>query len=201
MKKRILLIAAFLGFLTLAGCGGGGGDVVLAADSDAVISVGPNNGSNVIGAIINKDFVYATGVPEFGTTGQTTVTFITQQNAGLPDNAAPGNPAFRITSSTGETATGIVEFGSCGFRVVTSNFSSTSPLASGKTVTISNCAVRLVIAGAAADNTGVARTVILILNSRSSNGETLIIQISPNGTITINGFVVGTVGVHPVTGG
>jgi hypothetical protein len=200
MKKHFLLVAAFLGALTLAGCGGGGDNRVEVASSDALATITPANGSNVVNSVINKDFTFDSGVPEFGTTGPTTLTFVTQQSVGLPDNAAPGNPAFKIASGTG-SATGIVEFGSCKFRVVTSNFPAGSPLAPGNTVTISSCQLSVATAGVIADNTAVPRNAILILNGRRSRTIIVTVQVSPSGVVTVNLFVIATVPVNQVTGG
>jgi hypothetical protein len=199
MKKQFLLIAAFLGALTLAGCGGGGGDEPRFATADAVATVTPSTGNNIVGAVINKDFTYSTGVPEFGTTGPTTVTFVTQQSAGLPDNAAPGNPAFKVSSGA-QSATGILEYGSCKFRVVSSNFASTHQLGAGKTVTIESCQLVVNVIGVTADSSSVPRNAFLVLNGRRSAAVVVTVQVSPNGQVTVNAFVITTVPTAPATG-
>lgn len=199
MNKRFLLIAAFLGSLTLAGCGGGDdGDQLLAASTNASANITTSNGPSVTSSVANQAFVFDTGVPEFGTTGPTTVTFTTSPPSTLPDNAASVQQTFRIASGA-NTATGPAEFGSCRFRITSSNFPS-GPLSNGQVVTINSCVLTALIAGVPADNTPRQQSVTLTLNSRVSRVITVTVTVRPDGTVVINNITVTTVPTRPFTG-
>jgi hypothetical protein len=200
MKKRILLISAFAGLLALAGCGGGDdGNIVTAASTNATANITASNGATVISSVQNQNFAFDTGVPEFGTTGATTVTFTGQPPTTLPDNAAAQQQSFRISEGS-NTATGVMEFGSCKFRVTSSTFTS-GPLVNGQTVTINNCALTVSTAGIPADNTPRQLTLTLTLNARVSKVITVSVTIRPDGTVLVNNITITTVPTRPYTGG
>jgi hypothetical protein len=199
MKKRILLVSAFVGLLALAGCGGGDGNVVTAASTNASANITASNGATVISSVPNQNFVFDNGVPEFATTGATTVTFTTQPPTTLPDNAAPQQQSFKITEGS-NTATGVMEFGSCKFRVTSSTYTS-GPLVNGQTVTINSCALTVSTAGIPADNTPRPLTLTLTLNARVSKVITVTVTIRPDGSVVINSITITTVPTRPFTGG
>lgn len=200
MKKLLLIAAAFSAALTLSACGGGGGgDQSFVAARDATLALNPTTGVTNTNAVRGQAFTFPSGVAEFGTSASTNVTFQERTATTLPDNAVPaGNPAFTITSG-GQTATGLVEFGSCIFRVQSSSFTS-GPLVAGAIITIQRCEIALGVAGTPADGVVRARSARLLLNAAISGGLTVQVSITPGGQITLNGFSVGTVTVTPVTG-
>jgi hypothetical protein len=200
MKKRILLIAAFLGALTLAGCGGGDdGNQLLAASSNATVAVNASNGPSVTSSVANQAFAFDAGVPEFGTTGPTTVTFTTTPPTTLPDNAASVQQTFRIQEGT-NAATGPMEFGSCRFVINSSTFAATHPLGNGKIVVISSCVVTALVAGIPADNAPHTTSLTLTLNARVSKVITVTATIRTDGTIVINNITIAIVPTRPFTG-
>lgn len=199
-KKLFLLIAGLASAIALTACGGGGGDTALAASSDATLAVNPTSGPAVTTSLISENFAFPAGVPEFGTNSATTVTFM-PRSAAQPDATVPaGNPAFTIASGA-NTASGVVEFGSCKFKVQTTTFTSGPLSVVGGTITISPCEVALDIGGTPADGVARDRTVTLTLNTATSAPVTVTVSISTSGAITVNNTKdVGTATVAPVTG-
>ncbi|MCG2592034.1 hypothetical protein LZ009_04490 [Ramlibacter sp. XY19] len=192
MKKRILLIATLFGATLLAACGGGGGgETFTVASSDLAISADKTQGPALAQDISGETFTFG-AVPDFGTTGTTSVV--------VTSTSATATPTFSIASTTG-TASGALEFGSCIFRVTSSTFPSTSPMAVGKTVTVANCqltvSTRLLVADAIARE----RSATLRLNTAVSSGTLVTVSINEGGQVTINGKAAGTVTLQPVTGG
>lgn len=203
MKKLFLLIAGLASALALTACGGGGGgagEPAQAAASDAKVAVNPTSGATVTKSLIGENFTFPSGVAEFGTTSATTVTF-TPRSSAQPDASVPAeNPAFNIASG-GNTATGVVEFGSCKFKIQSTTFTS-GPLSQvGNTVTVSPCEVALDIGGTPADGADRDRTIVLTFSVAKSDPVVVTVSISSTGEIVVNGIPgVGTVVVAPVTG-
>lgn len=178
------LFAAVLG-LALAGCGGGGGSETMVVADDARLEASPTT----IAAVKDESFVFATGVPALGTSGSTTLKFT--------DDSA--TPAFSIAAD-GYTATGTTAFGSCIFRVSNSNFPAEHPLANGKTVTVNPCTLNVSTSGATANGVATTRSVVLLLGAAQSAGASVTVGINASGGLTLNGSLVGTVTLTPITG-
>jgi hypothetical protein len=192
--KKLFLIAAVLSTATLlTACGGGGGDAVQVAAVDARLEADADSGRPMFTALANESFTFTNGVAEFGTAGTATTVSI-QEPA-----AAGRNPRFTI-SSGGETATGTMAYGSCFFRITVSTFAPPSPLVDGAVIEIDNCGVVLDTAGQHADGVAVESSAVLFLNNANSTGTTVTVAINPSGRITLNGRVVGTVTLRPITG-
>ena len=170
--------------VVLAACGGGGGNPVTSgplevATQDAVMNA---NSTNVAG-LVNVQFNYPSGVPAFGTTGATTLTFTSSGSA----------PGFTITSG-GNTAVGTTAFGaSCVFTVKQSTFVAPSPLAAGNTITVSPCTITANTNGETADWVPRDRFVYLLLGTALSAGATAQVSVGRNGEVLINGFATGVV--------
>ena len=175
-------VALMLGSVALSGCGSGdyGGAV---ANSNMTAAV---NASSVP-AIVNSSFNFASGVPNFGTTTATSVKFTSAS-------------AFTVASAGG-TAGGALSYGSCIFTVGTSSYPASSPLASGKTVTINPCNMTALIAGLDAANTPTTAGTLLVLGTLSSSPVTLPVAISDTGAVTLNGTTIGSVPLVDPTGG
>lgn len=191
--KKLLLLAAVLSSVTLlASCGGGGGDTPQVAAANAELAVDADNGRPVFTALQNEAFTFPTGVADFGTAGTTTLTI-------TPPASAGRNPTFAVASG-GDTASGTMGFGSCIFRITVSTFNPPSPLVDGAIIEIQNCGVRLDTAGQNANDVALQKSAVLFLNNANSTGTTVTVSINPAGKITLNGRVVGTVTLKPVTG-
>lgn len=192
MKKLFLLAAVLTSATLLASCGGGG-DSAQVATEDARLSADADSGRPLFTAMANESFTFTGGVTEFGTAGAATTVSI-QQPA-----AAGRNPRFAI-SSGGQTATGVMTFGSCFFRVTDSTFTPPSPLVDGAVIEINNCGVQLDTAGQNANGVAIESSAVLFLNNANSTGTAVTVAINPAGRITLNGKAVGTVTLTPVTG-
>ncbi len=175
----------------LAACGGG--DSAPAVTTSTVASANlstPITAANAT-ALSNVTQTFATGIPEFGTTGPTTLVF-TSTGTGTATSTD-----FSV-SSGGGVATGKVTFGSCIFNIATSTIPGLlAPPA--RIITIQNCTVNVpTSAGVAGVTTN--RTVTFTLGQLTGTGSTVPVVINANGVVTIGGFTVGTVAVTVTTG-
>ncbi|MGE4243486.1 MAG: hypothetical protein AB7E83_23760 [Ramlibacter sp.] len=170
----------------LPACSSGDDDPLpTVAAADATIAVT----STTAAAVTNVPFAFPSGVPDLGTTAATTVAF----------TSTASTPAFSISSGT-SVATGATTFGSCIFVVANSSFPVGHRLATGQTVTINPCNIRLGTTGSPADSVARQRAAVFILGSAASSGSTVTVVVNPGGTITINGASAGTVTLVPVSG-
>ena len=191
MRALINFLSVATVTVVLAACGGGGGNPVTSgplevATQDTVV----NANSTTVAGLVNVPFNYPSGVPAFGTTGATTLTF----------TSSGSSPGFTITSG-GNTAAGTTAFGSCIFTVKQSTFVAPSPLATGNTITVSPCSVKANTNGETADWVPRDRFVYLLLGAILSDGATEQVSVGRNGEVLINGFALGvTVTVVNVTG-
>jgi predicted small lipoprotein YifL len=187
MKKTLASLFAIALAASLTACGGGGSEPapveVVAADTTI-----PTTAATAP-AVVNVPFTFPAGVPDFGTTGTTTLAF----------TSTTTTPAFSIASG-GNTATGTTTFGSCHFLVTASTFPSTSKLALGQTIIVNPCNISVSIAGQAANGVAATHSAALILGAAVSAGESVTIAVNPGGQLTLNGQSVGTVTLKPVTG-
>jgi hypothetical protein len=196
MKKLFLMLAIVASALTLTACGGGD-DTPQVASADLPLALNATTGITNTAPFIGQSFAFTGGVPDFGTTTSTTVTL----TEAPPQNLQPGQtpfPGFKIATAAG-TANGVLEFGSCKFRITSSSFTS-GPLVAGNVITISNCSFSVNTQGQAADGSAQTRSVRWLLSNAASTGTSVTVSINPGGQVTINGRSTGTVTLTPVTG-
>jgi hypothetical protein len=184
---RIFAMAVLSAVTAAALSACGGGDDPAPANVAAANATVPAS-ATVVGSVSGKSFAFGSGVPSFGTTATTTVTFGTGTS-----------PAFTIASGT-STATGATTFGSCIFTVAQSGFA-TGPLAAGSVLTVNPCTFAFDTAGKVASGAPVTLNVNLQLGTTSSAPQQVQATISPSGALSVNGQQLGTVAVRPVTGG
>lgn len=186
MKKHLWTVTIGMA-AALAGCGGGGGgEQTLAVSRDTSVPVD----STITSAVVQTPFSFPAGVPSFGTSAPTTVTF----------TSTASTPTFTVASA-GETATGTTTFGSCIFTVQASTFPATSPLAAGRTVTVHPCILALNTSGMPADGSADPVAGTLVLGSTTSAPATVTVQVSTSGVLTLNGTTLNTiVTIVPLTG-
>ncbi len=158
---------------------------VLGVSSDTTL---PASGT-VTSALADTPFSFSTGVTQFGTTADTTVTF----------TGSSSSPAFKIASG-GSSASGTLRFGSCIFVVTASTFAAGSPLSVGQTVTVNPCNLNVGTAGAVANGVGQTRSVALLLGAASSAGASVTLGVNAGGQLTLNGNSVGSVTLTPIGG-
>jgi hypothetical protein len=140
-------------------------------------------------ALANLPFVFPNGVPEFGTTGTTTVT--------LTDTST--TPAFSIVTPNG-TATGVMTFGSCIFRVTATTIRAGSIFTTaGDTITIPDCKASLQVIGQPANGSSFQGRVSFDLNGRPGISQSSF-RIGTDGTLFNGGFTLGRVTLAFVTG-
>ncbi|MEJ8838465.1 hypothetical protein [Ramlibacter sp. AN1133] len=200
MIKKQFLLAAVLSFaFALTGCGGGGGGEVLQATSDTTVDINQDSGPATTAAVRGSGFNFPTGVPDFGTSGSTTVTFTAASGGSSSLSTGSNISGFSVTSG-GQTATGNVNFGSCIFTVTNSTFPTGSPLAEGRDITINPCRLFINTLGIPADAQARPRIVRLILRLVTSANVTLQVSINAQGTVFINQIPVGSVPVAELTG-
>lgn len=173
----------------LAACGGGGGTSVPTVASIATSNTTASVTASTAAAVVNQPFVFAAGVPDFGTTGTTTVAF----------TSAGDIPAFSV-SADGATATGATTFGSCIFTVTSSTFPAGSKLAVGQSVRVNPCQLNAATSGGNANGSASDREVKFVLGTLNSNGKNLPVVINANGSIILGGVTISTVTVSSVTG-
>jgi hypothetical protein len=183
--KKIFGIGALCVAALVAGCGGGDGGAPLVAASDTVL---PTNGTTA-SAVAQTTFTFNSGVAEFGTNTATDVKFTS-------DSATP---AFSI-SSGGNTATGTTTFGSCHFAVTSSSFPVGHPLAQGQTVVVNPCNLNVRTAGAVANGVATTRSVALVLGAAASANASVTVGVTAGGQLTLNGSIVTTITLTPLTG-
>ena len=179
------------GSLLLSACGGGDGSnaVPAVASADASIGINPTSGAAVVQSVLDKSFGFANGVPAFGTSGPTSLTL----------SGSGTSPSFAIGSGT-NSATGAMTYGSCIFTMAVSTYVAPNPLAVGRTVTVTPCTLSLATGGQSADGSSRPVNVTLILGNATSSPISVQVSISPNGQVTVNNSVVGTITVTPATG-
>lgn len=193
MKFNKLSLACLVlsGSALLAGCGGGSDTVapaqIAASSISAVIT--PVTGAAVISSVLDKNFVFSSGVPAFGTTSPTTLTF----------SGTGAAPTFAISSAEG-TASGVMTYGSCIFRITQSTFAAGQPLALGNSVTVTPCELDLVTAGLPGNGTPTSTTVTLQLGTANSTPVTVTVTISPTGVVTVGSSTLGSVTLTAATG-
>ncbi|MHB1124330.1 MAG: hypothetical protein ACYC0T_16665 [Ramlibacter sp.] len=187
MKKPLsLLLTLVVAVAGLAGCGGDNDEAVVAVvTADTTLSASPTTTA----AVEDVPFTFPAGVPDFGTTGTTTVAFTDTSTT----------PAFSIASG-GNTASGTTAFGSCIFRITASTFPSTHKMAVGNTITVNPCNIKVETAGMKADSPAEKRSIALLLGSAASSGVAVDVDVNPGGQLTLNGKVAGTVTLEFVTG-
>lgn len=183
--NKLFAVAAVATAALLSACGGGGGDQPMVAAENTTLAVN----STVTSAVVQTPFDFPAGVSEFGTTAATSVTF----------TSTATTPAFTIASGS-NTASGTTTFGSCIFAVTASNFPASSPLALGKTVTVQPCNLTVATAGAAANGVAATRAIALVLGAAASANASITVGVNPGGQLTLNGNIVGTVTLTPLTG-
>ena len=187
MKKTVTLLMSFLLATALVGCGGDDDEPapVAVVATATTLSASPAT----MAAVEGVPFTFPAGVPDFGTTGTTTVAFTDTSTT----------PAFSI-SSGGNTATGTTAFGSCIFRITASTFPSTHRMAAGNTITVNPCNIKVETSGMRVDAPAEQRSVALLLGSAASSGVAVTVDVNPGGQLTINGKAAGTVTIVFVTG-
>lgn len=181
--KAVFMVGAAA--LLVACGGGGGGTTVNAVTTDVAL---PANATTVA-AVANTPFTFASGVPDLGTTGTTTLAF----------TSTATTPAFSIASAEG-TATGTTTFGSCIFAVTQSTFPTGHRLAQGTLVTVNPCNMSVGTAGAVANGVAQSRSIALVLGAASSSSQAVSVGVNAGGQLTLNGNIVGTVTLTPVSG-
>ena len=189
MIKANKLFFTVLVSAALAACGGGGTSAPLSA------SIASNNLAPVAvtattaAAVVNEPFIFAAGVPDFGTTTPTTVAF----------TSTGDTPAFAI-SADGATATGVTTFGSCIFTITASSFPAGSKLAVGQSVRVNPCQLNAATSGGNANGSASNREVKFVLGTLNSNGKNLPVVINTDGSVILKGITIGTVTISVVTG-
>lgn len=185
MKKLLGVIIAVAAGVVISACGGGGSDQPLAAASNTTLAANPTTTAPVV----NLPFSFPQGVPALGTTGSTTVSFTSTSTA----------PQFRIDTTTG-SATGVTSFGSCIFAVTAVSGTVPSSLAVGQTITVNPCNLNVGTAGARANGVATTRSIALVLGAAASANSSVTVGVNPGGQLTLNGNLVGTVTLTPVSG-
>jgi len=186
MKKLALWIVALASAFTLAACGGGGGSTQQVATEDLSMAITAETAA----ALSSEEFVFTDGVPDFGTTAATTVTF----------TGTTTTPAFSIESG-GKSASGVTTFGSCIFTITTSDFANNHPLGKDKVIEIDPCTLTVKTGGIAATGATSNTGALLILGSTESETTVVAVSIAIDGKVTVNNTPAGTVKTRETTGG
>jgi predicted small lipoprotein YifL len=187
IKKLFLLAAAIAAAATLTACGGGGGGTLPdVATQNLSVPIDATNGTSVAAAIASQSFDFSTGISDFGTTADTTVTLTN------------GGTNFQVASG-GKTASGTMSFGSCHFNVTSTTFTS-GPLGTLQTITFNICTLTGFTSGFATVPSLQLVPFTLTLNSFISNRLNFYTGVYPGGIIQLNGITLGTVPTAPPSG-
>lgn len=166
------------------------------ADGDSLPALGVASNTTLAttaaaaGALAGTTFNFPSGVTELGTTGATTFAF----------TGSGAEPSFRISDSTGGTASGVTTFGSCIFRVTSSTFRAPSLLVEGATIRVAICNINAATSGLPATGVAANRAVSLLLGAAKSADVSVTVGVTAGGQLTINGQTAGTVTLTPITG-
>ena len=186
----------------LVACGGGGGldvvntsNVAPPATVTTTIAAGTTVAASPVAALNSTPVKFPNGVAAFGTTSATTVNI----------NTAAAIPTFSVSEAgSTNTATGEFLLGSCIFKITASDYPASSPLALGKTVTVTPCEVKLDTSKVVANGTPQSVPVTLTFGAQSSEPVIKTAAITSTGELTLPGTTVGTlpkITLTPVTGG
>lgn len=107
---------------------------------------------------------------------------------------------FALSGAGGTgTVTANVTFGSCVFLVaaVTGNVGS---MQVGQTITVNPCNINVNTAGQQANGVAQSRAIALVLGAASSANATVTVGVNAGGQLTLNGGLVGTVTLVPISG-
>ena len=185
MKKQFgLAVLGAVATAALVSCGGGSSTSLAVAQDTALPA-----SATTAAAVANTPFSFPNGVSALGTTGTTTVAFTSTSTT----------PAFNI-SSGGNTATGVTSFGSCIFAITSSSFPAGHALSLGQTVTVNPCTLNVNTAGALANGVATSRNVAMVLGAAASANSSVTLGVSASGALTLNGNIVTTVVLTPVSG-
>lgn len=179
------LATTALAAVALSGCwwDSTNNDTTTVATSNAAANVT----AATVSAVTGNAFSFSSGVPAFGTSAATTVTFT-------------GASAFSVASGA-NSATGTTSYGSCIFTIVTSNFPAGSPLAAGQPpVVITPCQINSQVSGHVPSSTSFSAPTILVLGTTNSSPVNLPTILDPSGNVIINNTTVGSVTLGPSTG-
>jgi hypothetical protein len=187
---------------TLAACGGDDDATpaaTIAVDDIAAVTIAPATATTATAALtaVSTGFSFPTGVPAFGTTVPTTVTF-TAPPAGAT------TPDFSIAAGTG-TATGTLSFGSCIFNITASTIPG---IVAPTIIPVTPCAFDAetgdeTVAQGGTNTFTTTSTLLLGTGTTSAPAIVTVTVTNVNGvnTVTVNGGTLGTVAGTVVTGG
>lgn len=190
MKKALKTLVCLAVFSSLAACGGSDSAPPPPTVTVTTPSITAPINTSTVAAVVGTPFSFSGGVPAFGTTLPTTVSF----------TGTGTTPAFSISTSAG-AATGSTTFGSCIFQVISSTFPADSPLATGKTVRVDPCSLNVNTANKTANGTATPADAVLALGTLVSLPNSLSVSVAADGSVTISGTNLGSVTVKTVTGG
>lgn len=201
MKLRLNKLMAGLvmagSALALVGCGGGGApDLVVKTDAVTAVSPATIDTTKVlVAAASGATFTLPTELTFVGTSGNATapagsVLEITQK----PDASGNEFAGFKLTSGS-DSVTGVIEAGSCLFRVTESTGIFTQNWTVGQTFVQSPCNITLPVVNAAVGAT-VNVPILLTLGTMqiTAGNKTISVTVTaaPNGgaTISVGGSVI-----------
>lgn len=189
MKKPFLVLSALCGALILSGCSDNDFSPPAIAGDLQPVALKEDN----IRAIGGETFTFRGGVEKFGTTGETTV------------QISPDGDRFAIEVPGGGRASGLLEFGSCIFKVVETSGNVPAALAEGNTIEVGKppakpCAIKVDTEGLRSQQNAIARAVSFLLEDNASLANKLEVEIRADGTVVVKGTAVGTVTFVAVTG-
>lgn len=171
----------------LTACGGGGSPALVAA-SDVNKTFDAATGTATGGALVGTSLTFASGVAAFGTSASTTVAV-----------AGSATAQTATISSGGNTANATMSYGSCIFKIATSNFADSSSLGVGKTVVVDPCSMTLTTKGLAANGGETLSRVSMQLGTASGSGSVRV-TITPDGIVKVGSTQFANISLIPATG-
>lgn len=182
-NKISLACLVLSGSALLAACGGDSTPLPPAAvaSGNTAAVINPQTGAAVVSGVLDKRFDFGTGVPDFGTNSPPSLTSLT-----LSGDAAA--PSFVITSGA-SSASGIMTYGSCIFKVTQSTFTA-GPLVLNNTFPVSPCGLTVATAGIKGDGIATSASVTFVLGATPSTPVSVPVSISPDGVLTVNGITI-----------
>jgi len=190
---KISLAALVLGgSVLLSACGGGNDSPLRPVSTVTTPSITTAVTADTVKAIVGSEFTFASGVDALNTTASTTLTL---------SGTDPLKPLFTLKSG-GFEASGEIEYGSCFFKITSSNFlpATTFPfLQVGQKKEVTPCDVKVLTSGLTTGGSSPS-SMTFVLGGKESNSSPITVTISSTGVVTVNGVTLGTATYTVTTG-
>lgn len=208
-SKHIAAGLLVISAAALVACGSSDSAPAPVVASNLVVSASPATAATTTAVLQSSPISFPSGVPALGTTAATTLTVATTNaTVALPGGGSVTGPSISL-SSGGQTATGVLSYGSCVFTVTSSTLTSGpfsppfSPPAPARQVVVTDCTLTVATANVPATGTPTATPATLRIGAANSapipllgtvaTGTNTLTLTNPAGQPVVSGVTVVTV--------